>query len=135
MNKPLGSNELRASSVMLDRFLGSMDRTTKLRRWASLCRGYKASAGYLVLYHGLEHWKGEYLQTPLREFSACGVSAMTLAMNDPKFQQAGLPADGNIKDIMKFFEISQHELHAFSCDCGGHVDNYEQARRIEGLIR
>jgi hypothetical protein len=34
---------------------------------------------------------------------------------------------------MHFFELSQHELHEFSCDCGGVITNDEMAKRINTL--
>ena len=132
MNKPLTAGQLEASSVILDHVLGrveTMDKAAKLRRWAKLCREYGCS---LVLFHGLEYWQFEQLRILLK--SLPGVSAMTLAANDPVFQKLGLPSDCTVLDIMRFFELSQQQLHEFSCDCGGHVSNEEQARRIERLV-
>jgi len=134
MNKPLSTDQLKESLVILDQVLGRvqvMDRAVKLRRWAKLCREY----GFpLALYHGLEYWYRSQLDIEIHQLP--GVSAMTLAANDPEFHTLGLPRPDQctVSDIMEFFSFSQQQLHEFSCDCGGHISNDEQARRIERLV-
>jgi len=36
---------------------------------------------------------------------------------------------------MDFFELSQSDIHAFSCDCGGSISNAKMADRIEKIAR
>jgi hypothetical protein len=85
------------------------------------------------LYSNLEH-------TSVHQRSAMMVSreqctAFSVAAADPEFAAQGLSRPSSVHDILYFFEMDVHEAHVFSCDCGGHIDNKEQARRIEGLAR
>lgn len=104
-----------------------MTKKDKLQRWARLCREY----GYaLNLFNSLEYWNLRQLQ----EIKVCGTgTAMSLAADDSVFHAAGLPQDASVMDVIKFFELSQSQLHEFSCDCGGNLNNDEQARRIERI--
>ena len=106
-----------------------MTRTAKLQRWAEIVRAYD---GRLVLLHNLEYESIEYIRSLEVKYT---ITAMGLAAADPVLNAAGLSPDATIYDVMKFFEISQLELHAFSCDCGGYLDNANQAYRIERLIK
>jgi RimJ/RimL family protein N-acetyltransferase len=60
-------------------------------------------------------------------------TALGAAVRDPEFQKQGIGT--TIHDVMKFFGLTQQQLHEFSCDCGGAISNDQQARRIEGLAR
>jgi hypothetical protein len=104
-----------------------MSRRDKLLRWAGLVRKCQYD---LVLYHGIEYMR----PFDLANILPCNnsVSAFTVAMVDPTFQSMGF-GPGSVTDAMRFFELSQSQLHEFSCDCGGFIDNTEQARRIERL--
>ncbi|MGZ4849882.1 MAG: hypothetical protein ACXV2C_00720 [Candidatus Bathyarchaeia archaeon] len=138
MNKMLSTDELLQSSVP---FL-SMTRKEKLMRWAKLVRN---ETGHLYLYHNLEYASPEQLANhPSMVVYASDTickSAFTIAYEDPIFQDAGLkkvvkfsePTVGNIADVMKFMELSQAELHEFSCDCGGEISNKDMANRIEKI--
>jgi hypothetical protein len=106
-----------------------MTRKERLTRWAELVRKYQRE---LALYHGLEHMR-PYDLRELRPIHIQATSAFTLAMADRSFNEQGLSPDGNIVDVMRFFELSQEELHEFACDCGGYIDNRRQAERIERL--
>jgi DNA-binding Xre family transcriptional regulator len=132
MNKPLTQDELLSSTTLMDQFMGkveTMDRPAKLRRLAKLCRETEC---YLNLGHNLEYLNPYTLtQTPATYF---GVSAISIAAADPEFQKTGMPQNASLADVMRYIEISQQQLHEFSCDCGGHITNEEQARRIERLI-
>jgi hypothetical protein len=105
-----------------------MSRRDKLLRWAELvdrCRND------LHLYHGIEYIRPDQLAG----IRPCDnpISAFTVAMSDPTFQSMGLTPSSSITDAMRFFELSQGQLHEFTCDCGGYIDNHEQARRIARL--
>jgi hypothetical protein len=106
----------------------AMTRREKLVRWAELVR--KASSE-LALYHAIEHMR-PYQLAELRPFQG-PLSAFTMAVKDPTFNAQGLSVESTLVDVMRFFELSQRELHEFSCDCGGYIDNHDQAARIERL--
>jgi hypothetical protein len=116
-----------------------MSRREKLLLWAGMIR---ASDKQLALYHLLER----YTEAQLKEarIGAVDQSAFGIAISSPVFQAAGLPAKGtgvfgngpkssSLKEVMGFFELSQGELHEFSCDCGGHISNEQMAQRIERI--
>jgi len=103
-----------------------MTRSEKLRHWAQLCRQAKH---VIELEHSLEFWPIGRLQDPniISHNSPLGIAAA-----DPVFREQGL-ANKSATAIMGFFDISQSELHAFSCNCGGMIGREEIAARIEGL--
>jgi hypothetical protein len=104
-----------------------MARREKLLRWAELVR--KTYNG-LHLYHNLEYMTRGQLAS-IRPFDSG--SALDVAVRNPEFQAQGLSRDSNIQEVLDFFELTQPQAHAFSCDCGGDISNEEQARRIERL--
>lgn len=101
----------------------ALTRKEKLTRWAQLARQHTHA---FSLVHLLERWRGEELSRTLPS------TPMALAAADPVFQAAGLQGS-SAADTMKFFELNQDELHAFSCDCGGHISNSDMADRIDHL--
>lgn len=101
-----------------------MTRRDKLLRWADLIERYN---GDLVIFHKLEYVSPCHLGSYGGHGSAFGV-----ASGDPVFRDAGL-AGGTASDAMNFFELSQEELHEFSCDCGGHISNTMMAARVRRL--
>jgi hypothetical protein len=107
-----------------------MTRRERLARWADLVRAYKNRE--LILYHAVEYWSRAQLRS-FRPIDMGAESAFTLAVKDPSFQQQGLAVGSSIADVMSFFSLSQGQLHDFSCDCGGYIDNRKQAERIERL--
>jgi hypothetical protein len=106
-----------------------MTRREKLLKWAELVRHYSHE---LALFHDIEHMGLSNLRG-IVPATIRTVSAFTLAVTDPIFQAQGLRKESTLVDVMKFFELSQDELHEFSCDCGGYIDNHNQAYRIELL--
>jgi hypothetical protein len=60
-------------------------------------------------------------------------TALGSAARDPEFQKQGIGT--SVYDVMKFFDLTQQQLHEFSCDCGGAISKEQQAHRIEGLAR
>lgn len=102
----------------------TMTRREKLLRWASLVREWTAQIG---LYHGLEYRSKEWLNG-----AGIGGSAFAVATSDPILTDAGYKPT-SVGDAMKFFELSQSDLHEFSCDCGGSINNKNMADRIEKL--
>ena len=118
MNKPLSPAEL---SVFVSHV---MTRREKLMRFANLVR---ASVSPLYLFSGLEYLPPISLTRMSHPHSAFAVAAADGILKD-----AGLASD-TVADAQKFFELSQNELHEFSCDCGGHISNQTMADRIERI--
>jgi hypothetical protein len=104
----------------------TLTRKEKLLRWARLIR---ESAMRLHIYNEMEYWPSQTLAGPLPNVD----SAFTLAAKDPIFASMGFGPNPSVNSTMKFFGLSLNELHVFSCDCGGHIDNKEMARRVEYL--
>jgi hypothetical protein len=107
-----------------------MTRREKLLRWAKLIRNHQGGLG---LFSNLEHYHRNQLQMMM--VTAGGQSAFSVAVGDPEFAAQGLRPESSVRDVLTFFEMTVNEAHVFSCDCGGYIDNVEQARRIEGLAR
>jgi len=101
-----------------------MTRREKLMRFAQVVRSRQNS---FILYHGLE----TYTPEQLRCFGIYG-TAFQAAASDPILHDAGLIGE-SVADAQRFFELSQHELHEFSCDCGGAISNDDMANRIENI--
>lgn len=114
-----------------------MTRTEKLTRWAELIRKHPYPP---TIFHRLEYLDHDGLRAP-KFHSDDTTTVFGIATSDPKFQEAGLvPTDGinirgtnSVKDIMDFFELTQAQLHEFSCDCGGPMHQETMARRVESL--
>lgn len=104
----------------------ALTRKEKLMRWSDLVRSQRSS---VVVFHHLEYWKHERLNQSL---VAYGNNAFTIAAEDPVFKAAGLKGD-SAQQAMDFFELKQHELHEFSCNCGGHISTTQMADRIASL--
>lgn len=111
--------------------IAPMTRSQKLTHWAGLIR---QQAVPLHLMHGLEYLNPMQLVS-YKVGQLPGPCALGVAASDPVLQAQGLTAATSLGDAMRFFELTLHETHAFSCDCGGHISNEEQARRIERLVR
>jgi putative SOS response-associated peptidase YedK len=103
-----------------------MTRKEKLLHWAELVR---KAPRQLVIFDGLEHWTPRDLRNPML---SQGTSAFAVAASDEKFKEAGLK-DHTPAASMEFFELSQQDLHTFSCNCGGLISNEEMAARIQRL--
>jgi hypothetical protein len=113
-----------------------MTKKEKLTRWATLIR--QASLP-VYLMSNLEYRSPDQLATIWHPNSPWAVAAL-----DPELSAAGLKADlpspherypnqTSAAEAMRFFELSQEELHAFSCDCGGAISNANMADRIERI--
>lgn len=123
MNRQLSIEEVDAMfSTIIDNPV--MTRKEKLMHWAKLVRQHRS---YLYIFHRLEDWNAEQLAKAYHHDSA-----FTLASRDPAFKAAGLKS-GYVGEAMKFFELSQQQLHEFSCDCGGEIRASSMADRIERL--
>jgi hypothetical protein len=104
-----------------------LSREQKLLHWASLVR---ASPKRFMIYHGLEYASLEILaNVDVNGYH----TAFAVAVQDPVLQGEGLGSEANLPEIMKFMDITQKELHEFSCDCGGDISNELMAERIEHL--
>jgi hypothetical protein len=109
--------------------LVKMDRAAKLRHWASLVRQHQWN---VKLVHGLEY----YTMSDLNRMSIrqhAGSTALDIAASDPVLQAQGLSTNATVGEALRFFEVTQGQAHAFSCDCGGYINNKDQADRIERL--
>jgi len=101
-----------------------MTRREKLMRFAAIVRSHSRDFG---LYHLLETCTPEQLQNV-----DINTSAFEAAAADPILRDAGLTGR-SVGDAQRFFELSQHDLHEFSCDCGGAIINDDMANRIESI--
>ncbi len=118
----------------------AMTRREKLLRWAELVREFQYP---MELFHGLEFRHPSQLGEPYYFVNPPHASRTPfgLAFCDPMLTAAGLKSTtesiamgtASVKDAMNFFELSQAQLHDFSCDCGGHISNADMANRIERL--
>ena len=102
-----------------------MTRRAKLMRFAEVVRSYRDMP--FGLYHNLEGYRPEQL-------NSIGIrgSAFEAAAADPILRDAGADLH-TVGAAQRFFELSQYELHEFSCDCGGVITNEDMARRIESI--
>jgi hypothetical protein len=118
MNQQLSPTQLAEINAL------TMSKREKLHRLARLIREYPYS---VTMFSNLEYM-------PSREMRAMAHpgSAFALAAQDPILKDAGLKG-GTVGDALEFFALSRDELHAFSCDCGGHIDNDRMARRVENI--
>lgn len=123
MNRQLTTEEL-GSLLVTDKPVSVMTRHEKLMRFAELVRN---NSRPMVIFNALEYYH-DYQLSGIRHPD----SAFALAASDPQFQAAGLRFD-DVKSAMEFFELTKDELHEFSCDCGGLINNANMARRIEHL--
>jgi hypothetical protein len=94
------------------------------------------------LFHGLEYYMPDQLFLighPESIFQA--------ALAVPEFVAAGYKADlegvptlnvapmVSVGQAARFFELSQDDLHEFSCNCGGEISNSDMADRIASIAR
>lgn len=128
MNMMLSTAEI--EKISTDSPVVVMTRREKLLRWAKLVR--ESTKDYHI-YHGLEYQSPEALRQMYVQKDH--PTAFALALNDPILQDAGFDSTKtvSIADTMQFFELSQEQLHEFSCDCGGSISNRQMADRIEKL--
>lgn len=74
----------------------------------------------------------EYMTPHERRMASHPQSMFALAAADSVLKDAGL-AGQSIGEGQRFFELSDNELHVFSCDCGGQLSNEQMARRVEAI--
>jgi hypothetical protein len=141
MNKPMSQAEI-------DQVIGItladkpvMTRRQKLLRLAEVVRAHH---GPLYIFHNLEHWHRSDLENQPATLEASYLdsygmhtmpTAFALAAADPVLAGAGYTSGATIAETMRFFELSQHELHEFSCNCGGEITSDVMASRIDYLAR
>lgn len=128
----VGQEEITITSVM--------SRRQKLERWADLISKHEND---VTLVDRLEDWDDEELNRPLAEMQwnrLCGRryeseyykdTAFQIAADDPMFREAGLI--DTVASAMNFFDLTQSELHEFTCNCGGQISNSKMARRIRNF--
>lgn len=127
MNKPLSTAELAQLAVPTlfpDHPKPPLTRYHKLMRFAEIVRKHDSP---FVIFHRLEYATAaelDRMDDPR--------SAFALAAADPVLAEAGL-GNTSVGEAKRFFELDQAQLHEFSCDCGGVIDNTQMANRIERL--
>jgi hypothetical protein len=120
MNQQLTPAELATLPVAIP----ILTKRDKLFRLAQLVR----SAPYQVtIFSGIE-----YMSLIDKRMAHHPNSVFALAAADPLLKDAGMTSD-SVAEGERFFELASHELHAFSCDCGGRISNSTMARRIETI--
>lgn len=102
-----------------------MTKKEKLLRFAQIIRAAKQP---FVIFNGIEY-------LTLRELDKIvdPRSAFAAAAADSVLRDAGMPATGTAGDAKRFFELTAYELHAFTCNCGGHISNEDMAKRVEWI--
>jgi len=119
MNRQLTIAELASLTIP------TLSKHNKLYRLARLIR--ECVHPSLYMFSNIEYLRPSELAELHHPFSA-----FALAAQDGILKDAGLTGP-TIGDALKFFELSHDDLHAFSCDCGGHLSNEQMARRVEAL--
>jgi hypothetical protein len=108
-----------------------MTRTEKLMHLASIVR----KRATVHMYHGLEYYREDALDSVIDGVGGIGIFG--LAASDPILREQGFEGDGrgriSLRQVMNFFELTQEELHEFSCNCGGERTSAQIANRIERL--
>lgn len=111
-----------------------MTRQQKLLRWADLIARH---AEGLRIFHHLE-WMQEWQLAAAYDPR----SAFAVALADPVLREAGITGDVSMfgkndqlsaLGAKKFFELSQAELHEFSCDCARAIAPSTMAERIRAI--
>jgi hypothetical protein len=121
MNRALSPSELLNLTTAA---VPVMTKREKLLRFARIVR---EAPTQFIIFSNLEY------KNPV-QLSQCDhpASAFAAAAADKTLQNAGLTGP-SAADAMRFFELNQDDLHAFSCDCGGVITNEDMARRIERI--
>ena len=102
-----------------------LTKKEKLTRFAELVR---KNDGVCSLYHLLERCD---LATKMATGIVGSSTAFGIAAADPVFQAGGIGQ--SVSSAQKYLELSDEELHEFSCDCGGMLSNDEQADHIQDI--
>ncbi len=106
-----------------------MSKQERLERWAEVLE--LAPQGYLRSLYETEYTSQDQ-RDALREDN----SPLTVAFQDPVLRAEGLQSDG-YGDAIKFFELSDDDLHYIVCYCyhGPTMMPTEVARRVRGAAR
>lgn len=101
---------------------GTMTRREKLLRFAQIVRAHPKR---FYIFNNLEN---------ARDYEAVyhPASAFALAAQDQILKDAGLESE-TVGAAKRFFQLSRADLHNFSCDCGGEINNTTMADRIEAI--
>lgn len=121
MHRPLSHAEVEALNSASP--VSVMTRAQKLERWAKLLE----RASYVTMAHNVE-----YMTQPARDSLTWAGSPMSVAAADPVLSDAGLKGQ-SIKDVKDFFEITDEDVHAFSCNCGGQQTGASMAGRVRNI--
>lgn len=103
-------------------------RQERLERLADLFERYDGEIQLLS--------RMEYMPSRQRRNLTQDYSPAWLAFQDQRFRDEGLASD-RLSDIMRFFELSDHEAHELLCNCHyyGHVTASMVAERARELAR
>lgn len=121
MHKPLSKAEVEALNSAVP--VTPMTRAQKLERWAQVLE----KAACVVMASNLEHY-----DEARRNQLIWTASPMAYAAADPVLSDGGLKGE-TVGDVKDFFELTNEELHAFSCDCGGSLTGKNMANRIRNI--
>ncbi len=124
MHKPLSHTEVEALNAASP--VTIMTRAEKLERWAVLL---EKCDHYIVMASNIE-----YMDQCSRDRASWTYSPMSVAAADPVLSDAGLKGQ-TIKDVKDFFEITDEDVHAFSCNCGGEQTGAQMAGRIRNIAK
>ena len=100
---------------------------TKREKLLHLARILRGAPIHLFMFSNVE-----YMSAIDKQMTSHPYSAFALAAADPILKDAGLTGS-SVADGERFFELTRDELHAFSCDCGGHISNDQMARRVDAI--
>ena len=103
-----------------------LTQTEKLMRWAE-CLLARSDAR---MVNDLEYWSATALAKPIHTITAS--TPFEIAADDPVFKAAGLK-DSSVNASLEFFGLTKDQLHVFTCDCGGRLNNVGMADRLEYL--
>lgn len=123
MNKPLDATELKALEAAFPVTEPKLTREQKLSRLAMLVR---EGRGDLALHHNLEYRTSHELG------DIVPMGALRVARDDETFRADGLKGR-TVLDVRDYLELQTHEMHEFSCDCGGEITRARMADRIQKL--
>lgn len=122
-------DQLQTIAQIVPRFLPPVaDRRQRLERWAELLEGIRHR--HLDTLHETEFQLQEE-----RDALRSDYSPITIAFRDPVLQDAGM-GDDTYGEAIRFFDISDDELHDIVCYCrfGTTVSAAAAARQVRTVL-
>lgn len=94
-----------------------------LRQWAILLVDHPRD---IHLLHGLEYRSPSWLNA----LQCASVPETPFGIAAASGQFPGLNVQSSVGDVIRYFDLSAHNVHAFTCDCGGEIDRGDMAQRL-----